>query len=696
MPFPVRTSSRRLQKKVIVRERLKQEAEQAKAGIIDTPQDFNSIEEAVKEHRRSMTGRPQSAGVGKRRVKRQLSSKRATPLAAKGAAELLKEQHLICGKDFERTGQIIEYSNGPDTFNFPKPSPRMPPRSATHDNQQKPSLSPGALRRMTARDAAFLQPYGDSPRIGMADGNSLSGPPTWARSHTADVIMTTRTTTVIPPARPLSPTRHEELVINPLPQLKTKKKSNWRAFSNLFRSKTATDPLYQVKPQETTVRVTAVRDAPTPNLKAPEVERPERPPTPVSCLLAPGPEDSPQLSSDRTSRQEQHPDASHRTSLLPKGLGIRPRGTPIPTTSPQPKSPGFSHRFEATSGQRQNRQDSPLSSDNEHDEKSRPVLRVPRLDLDLPTLDFPRYSIMFEKQLLDSSKPSLRERRQSKLQLQRSQSQRDEDYLRVDTNGANVKLSRRQTSPSSNRTLTIRTEKEHTSTHGPTTAMRRPGPMPRSKTASQAAATTPDAKFLQPKRHDTHQSSLPESPGSAFYSENSLPPTPTTAATCTDTDSVRHIFEIAKPAWGRETFSTQPPIKSAPPPTIRSKSYSTSTHAPRPDGEYTHVVGRPYSHGIKNTHDFERHIVQVSVARQVSVSRARTRVMRAMEGTAKPAVVPLRPRLVELSPSNRKSAVGVLENAAAEMDEMPRDAAAHSRAVSLAFSQDLKRKSEAG
>lgn len=67
-----------------------------------------------------------------------------------------------------------------------------------------------------------------------------------------------------------------------------------------------------------------------------------------------------------------------------------------------------------------------------------------------------------------------------------------------------------------------------------------------------------------------------------------------------------------------------------------------------------------------------------------------------MEGTAKPAVVPLRPRLVQLSPSNRKSAVGVLENAAAEMDEMPRDAAAHSRAASLAFSQDLKTKSEAG
>lgn len=694
MAFPVRTSSRRLQKKVIVKERLKQEAEQAKADIIDTPQDFNPIEEAVDEHRRSMTGRPQPAGVGKRRVKRQPSAKRATPLAAKEAAELLKEQHLLCGKDFERTGQIIEYSNGPDTFNFPTPSPRMPSRSATHDDQQKPTLPPGVLRRMTARDAAFLQPYGDSPRIGMADGNSLSGPPTWARSHTADVIMTTKTTAAIPPARPSSPTRHEEHVMNPLPQPKTKKKSNWRAFSNLFRNKTATDPFYQVKPQDTAVRVTAVHDAPTPNLKAPEVERPERPPTPLSCL-APAPEVSP-LSSGRTSRQEQHPDASHRTSLLPKGLGIRPRGTPIPTTSPQPKSPGLSRRSEDILEQRQTRQDSPLSSENEHDEKPRPVLRVPRLDLDLPTLDFPRYSVMFEKQLLNSSKPSLRERRQSKLQLQRSQSQRDEEYLRVDTNGANVRLSRRQTSPSFKRTLAIRTEEEHTSTHDPATAMRRPGPMPRSKTASQAAATTPDAKFLQPKRHDTHQSSSPESPGSAFYSENSLPPTPTTAATCTDTDSVRHILDNAEPAWGRDNISTRPPIKSAPPPTIRSKSYSTPTNAPRPGGEYTHVGERPYPQGIKNNHDFERHIVQVSVARQVSVSRARTRVMRAMEGTAKPAVVPLRPRLVQLSPSNRKSAVGVLENAAAEMDEMPRDAAAHSRAASLAFSQDLKTKSEAG
>ena len=68
-----------------------------------------------------------------------------------------------------------------------------------------------------------------------------------------------------------------------------------------------------------------------------------------------------------------------------------------------------------------------------------------------------------------------------------------------------------------------------------------------------------------------------------------------------------------------------------------------------------------------------------------------------MEGTAKPAVVPLKPRLVEFSAQNRKSAAASLvlgDVDVVDMEEMPRDAVMHSRAASLAFAAEVeKRKS---
>jgi hypothetical protein len=68
------------------------------------------------------------------------------------------------------------------------------------------------------------------------------------------------------------------------------------------------------------------------------------------------------------------------------------------------------------------------------------------------------------------------------------------------------------------------------------------------------------------------------------------------------------------------------------------------------------VRSPPYPR-IKSPADLERQIVQVSVARQVSVSRARTRVQQAL-----PSKQPLRPRVVNLSFSgNRKSEVGLFE-----------------------------------
>lgn len=59
---------------------------------------------------------------------------------------------------------------------------------------------------------------------------------------------------------------------------------------------------------------------------------------------------------------------------------------------------------------------------------------------------------------------------------------------------------------------------------------------------------------------------------------------------------------------------------------------------------------------VRSPEDLDRQIVQVSVARQVSVSRARDKVQRPFISKQ-----PLKPRVVELK--NRKSTVVLIENA---------------------------------
>ncbi|USW55757.1 hypothetical protein Slin15195_G090760 [Septoria linicola] len=706
MPFLQRSNSRRLQKSNSTRSREKQEIKDSRLATIGHHEVFNSIDEAVNEHRRSMAGRPKSAGVEKRRLKRNPSSRRATPVAAKEAVALLKEQPT-CGRDLERHGQTIEYTTGFDTFNFPTPSPRMAPRSATF-NQRGPSPSPGMMpRSRTYRDSPLLQPCDNSPQIGRAIGSpsNLAAPPRWGRSRTADVV-TTRITASLPPSR--SPPRVPGEVAPQFesPESRNKKKTGWKAFGNLFRSKTTKEPFYKVKPESSVVVVAAAQDALSPELDAPEHEHPARPPTPLSCLLAPSPGIArPSYSRDPSqsrapSRQDQRPDDGHRTSLLPKGLGLRMKGG-TPLASPRSKSPGLWRMSEDAFGQSQGRRDSPLSEGGNPGEKPLPTPRTPRLDLDLPVLEFPRYSVMFEKQLSNGPRPSLLERRQSKLQRSQSQSQNNrDDHLRVGITGADIKRSK--TSPSFKRTLSVRIKEEQACTDEPATVVRRPRHIVRSKTAPSGIVSSIAAAFMRPHQAPQHSSS-PDSPGSAFYSENSLPPTPTTVTTCTDTDSVRRMLERTEPVW--DILSSHlPPAR---PPTNRSQSHSIFTGAERSfstdDDQPHHQTYTLTTNNndafprVKSPADLDRQIVQVSVARQVSVSRARTRVMRAMEGTAKPAVVPLRPRIIEFS-KNRKSAVGVLEDAAASVagdgeDAMPDNAAAHSRAASLAFEREVKARS---
>ena len=184
MPFLQRSNSNRLKKNATVKGRMQQDRSAITTATttgVAKRDVFDNIDEAVEEHRKSMAGRPKSAGVDKR--KRSASRKRADMVA-----EEVKEvtQDPKCGEDLQKVGQTIEYTAGLDTFRFPTPSPRMPPRSATLQNGTRfPGMPP---RSATYQQSSSPLIYQESPHIGRAIGSPSNAPPSWGRSYTSDHI----------------------------------------------------------------------------------------------------------------------------------------------------------------------------------------------------------------------------------------------------------------------------------------------------------------------------------------------------------------------------------------------------------------------------------------------------------------------------------------------------------------------------
>ncbi|KXT00017.1 hypothetical protein AC578_4862 [Pseudocercospora eumusae] len=603
---------------------------------------FHGVDEAVEEHRKSMADRPKSAGVDTR--KRSASS----------------APHPKCGQDLQKVGQTIEYTAGLDTFRFPTPSPHMPPRSATLQNGTR---FPG----MPSRSATYQQTsspltYQESPHIGRAIGSPSNAPPSWGRSYTLDYI-SNKMPNHAPPGRapPAVPATAEMKQESPETR---KKKSSWKAFSSMFRksSKRNTDnSFYHVKTsaQPKTVGVP---------YEAPELDRPGTPGTPLSCLRASSPDPGMFTHSRTPSYQRSHSRLDerneNRTSFMP---AVKSRLLRSPGKRDGSKSPNPWRASEDICRGRDGRHDSPMSNRENED---MPIPKTLKLDLDLPAPEFPRYSVMFEKLLNGDSKPSLLERRQSKMHKTKAERRRNgdtgvSDSLQVNTNGGGVK--RALTSPHLTRSLSIRVDGKKIAEE-PETAVHKPRPIQRSKTAPPGAVSPIAAAFMRQK--EAQVDSSPDSPHSLMFSEPSLPPTPTTITTCTDTSSIKRVIEDSGPSG--------------------DVMITSDTTAVASDDLSSHRSARtePYPR-VKSPEDLERQIVQVSVARQVSVSRARTRVQRA--ASSKTAAQPLRPRVVELT-KNRKSTVGVVEDASAE--PMPDDAAsmiAHSRATSMASQMSFEK-----
>ena len=522
--------------------------------------------------------------------------------------------------DLDIRPPMMEFKAGDETFAFPTPSPRLPPKSATFP------LPPPVPSKS------------GSPQIGVALGSPGHPPvpswPSWGRSFTADHISTRMPVqpqpSRAPPAIP-EQSEGEDAFIKPY-----KKTSSWKTFGGIFgrgrkSHKKIDEPFYSLK-------VAPHPDQPSDYLVAPgaTVRRfsPARSPLSQPTLSFEGPRHLHQLHPMPMTRGMARLEARAEATLASFNSNDKSKKMRSPSVI---QKEGFSPMFRALNECRDSedmfrapkaeRNDSPLSMNEKVDEKLTSP-RTPRLDLDLPDPKFERYSVMFEK-LLEEPKLSLLERRQSKLQRRSVKtlatvSSADEDALPPAPDTSTMPQ-RSVTSPHIKKALSIRVG----------AAIHRPRPIQRSNTAPPNAQSPLAQTFSRAKA-----ALRTLSPRSPTFQE-ALPTTPLTTATFSDTDSVAIInndrgrvqrnLDQAEPAWD---MITSEPTKLSP-----------------------EKVSNPYRR-VKTPEDLERNIVQVSVARQVSVSRARRQVQQSV--TSKQ---PLRPRVVELTKDkDRKSTVVLIES----------------------------------
>lgn len=489
------------------------------------------------------------------------------------------------------TGRTIEYKSGLDTFVFPTPSPRLPTSSPRH--------SPGLPSRSATPQPLQPDRPRESPRIGMAIGSPSNAPPSWGRSQTADCI-STRIQQRPPPNAPKNPPEKHEHRKTIKKLQREKKTSSWKLFSNLFKKSAKPapvpkDPVYREK----------VDKAPVQPKSQPHFE-PERLTAipPLSAALPATRPVSSRQSHVRTLSDSQAPPRCESRSSVRTSF-TRMLRSPCERTTPS-SSPWRGTFFRGE----QNQPSTPLLHPN-----SAIISRTPRLELDLPEPEFQRYSVMFSHLLSpvpsNGSKPSLLERRLSRMPVVTSGIPTNNTGEAQSESSPSSQNS--QTSAQPRRSMSIKVDRRRNTSAAPVTAVHRPHPIMRSQTAPM---------------YESFQllASSPESHAeSASHSDTSLPTTPTTLNTGIETGTMP-LEQDKEPRWG--TLASQPVIV-----------YPSD------------VMNSSVDHSM----DLERQMVQVSVARQVSINHARSRVRR--------TVSMKRPNMVDLTKEkNRKSEVGILDS----------------------------------
>jgi hypothetical protein len=488
-----------------------------------------------------------------------------------------------------------------------------------------PALVNSKTKRTPPTSVAHLPTMPDSTSSNFSPAPKSSSrvtPPTWNRSAT-DPVLSTMQRETLPKQVNTWEQSYDTLQRPPL----RKQKSAWKTFGDLFRSKQSRQPIpdqfYQVHPPSNEALVQSRRTAQD---KVGVLDSPV--PSPVG----------------KDERKVARVD-SGRESLEPtreKGLnGILPP-TPADSFPVRTSSKNAENFFDP--------------APNPEDETLIGPRRTPRLDISIPNAGFDRYSVMFEK-LLEPKVPLL-ERRQSK----RTSCQNGASPVTAAL-PSSAGLQRSMTTPTlkrmpsltihiANSNYAVRPSQAQSNYKGP--VAHRPRPPKRSMTAPLTALSPPsvpssseDATPITARAVPLPESTTTaSSPRCSILSENSLPPTPNTA--------VSLASSINTTIFGSPSSSPPIPCQASIAKRISTNNHGSSSASPPIPSRSEE---RPQlMRNLTGTERFNRQIVQVSVARQVSVSKARRRVADAVE-----VKQPLRPRVVELG-KNRKSTLVMIES----------------------------------
>ncbi|KAF2771522.1 hypothetical protein EJ03DRAFT_30721 [Teratosphaeria nubilosa] len=579
----------------------------------------------------------------------------------------------------------IEIEEGGVCFAFPTPSPLV-----------SPSVPPKSASTFSATPS----PLGENPttpRIRQSSGSAMRDPAARGRAKTSENVATTaklqgnafplRANTCI--AEPTNSMRRPELL---------RKKSSWRTFGGLFSRKVPEPEPEPRTNRQYSPHVERCRTLCPPLQAQPLLETPQ--PSPADLVrirtTSTSHAKSP-LSTYNPNRLDTRAASGEASCMLPSKRESRPLPTvPCSTWTFMPPVHPNIHipSPDSISKPLPEMKDSPTDADD--GQMFRPALPpIPplqplplRLDLDIPNSELERYSVMFEKLL--ASRQSIADRRRSRSRKSLVGNSTDtlddvpplppKDFKNSVVPRSPAGPQRSVSSPHSKPlpTLSIRV-----SGNGKASAM-----IDRQQTVNASAAdcrrsrqrsrTAPPGSISTVSHSQTHNaqtlaSILPRtwlgfegepslSPSSILEAENSLPPTPSTVSTCSyaDGDDIQILGSYAPTIRQEKTSNntlalsvstlempSQSECASKTPDTIASDVGSSLT--PRRS-----VRGKPLAPRVQSTQELEDRIVQVSVARQVSVSRARRQVE--MAANKKPLAQPLRPRVVDMGAAkDRKS-----------------------------------------
>lgn len=510
-----------------------------------------------------------------------------------------------CSHDLH-TGPTIEYKSGLDTFVFPTPSPRLPSPSPRHS----PRLPP---RSVTPQLQAASDRLREPQRIGMAIGSPSQAAPTWGRSQTADCISTRIQQRPPPHADSKEPEKQPPRKITKKQQ-RASKTSSWRLFSNLFKKSTKPELAQSNRVSKHPVYKENLQAPPNQSTDPPNVKFQTPTATlPHSATLPVMPSGPSRPSHIRTLSDSKAPPRCESRSSVRTSF-TRMLRSPCERTTPS-LSPWRGSLFRSESPQPD------IST-------SATIVRTPRLELDLPKPELDRYSVMFFHLLAPTAsneyRPTLLERRLSRMPTA-SKDTSPVDIAQHETNcSPSGQQSQAKVQP--RRPLSIRVGPRRNTSSVLGVATQRPQSIMRSHTAPMYETCQQPAS--SPESHAE----------SASHSDASVPATPTTLNNCID-DATIPLKQEHEPTWTK--LISQPVIMDS----------TDSTHG-----------------GVNPLIDLERQMVQVSVARQVSISHARSRIRR--------TVSTQRPEMVSLAMAkNRKSEVAILDSVeylhdAAE-EEMP-------------------------